>query len=208
MEALKSKPYFEEVSQDWDSMGNSFFGDRPRDTIYKDIKVTNGMHIADIGSGAGYLLEPLIDEAVHLYAFDQSPNMLQVIKTKFGDKVNAIESTSENLDCPTGHMDIVMANMYLHHVERPKQAITEMVRILKPGGTLIFTDLDRHDYDFLITEQHDRWKGFERSDIEQWMSIAGLQKVLINCVGATCCADSGCSDTKAEIGIFIAKGIK
>jgi len=43
----------------------------------------------------------------------------------------------------------VMANMFLHHVEKPGQAILEMTRILKPGGKLVIADLDRHDYEFL-----------------------------------------------------------
>jgi len=47
--------------------------------------------------------------------------------------------------------------MYLHHVEDPPAAIKEMVRILKPGGKIVITDADEHNYEFLRTEQQDRW---------------------------------------------------
>jgi ubiquinone/menaquinone biosynthesis C-methylase UbiE len=56
--------------------------------------------------------------------------------------------------------------MLLHHVENPKVAIKEMVRILKPGGMIVITDLDEHKFEFLKTEQHDRWMGFKREDVQ------------------------------------------
>jgi ubiquinone/menaquinone biosynthesis C-methylase UbiE len=58
--------------------------------------------------------------------------------------------------------------MYLHHVELPSEAIKEMVRILKPGGKLVVTDLDEHAFEFLKEEHHDKWMGFRRDDIERW----------------------------------------
>ncbi len=70
------------------------------------------------------------------------------------------------------------------------------------------SDLDSHDYDFLITEQRDRWKGFKRSDIESWITNTGLKNVSLDCFGANCCADSGCDSAKVEINIFDAKGTK
>jgi ubiquinone/menaquinone biosynthesis C-methylase UbiE len=75
--------------------------------------------------------------------------------------------------------------MFLHHVESPPLAIGEMVRILKPGGVLVITDMDEHGFDFLITEQYDRWAGFARSDISEWFLGAGLREVEVGPVGST-----------------------
>ena len=208
MEDLTSKQYFEEVSEKWDDMGNDFFGNAPRSSIYDQIQLRPGMSIADIGSGSGYLLERLDPELYQLIAIDQSPQMLKAIQAKFGNqKIQTLEGTSENLPLGNDSIDIVMANMYLHHVERPSMALKEMARILKPGGTLIFTDLDKHDYDQLIEEQFDRWKGFKREDIKSWMIDAGLKDVSIDCVGSDCCTSS-CDGDAIAINIFIAKGKK
>ena len=70
--------------------------------------------------------------------------------------------------------------MYLHHVERPAVAIAELYRTLKDGGKLIITDLDKHNFDFLVTEQNDRWMGFERPDIVQWFEAAGFKEVTVD----------------------------
>jgi SAM-dependent methyltransferase len=97
--------------------------------------------------------------------------------------------------------------MYLHHVENPEKAINEMSRILKQGGKLFITDLDKHNHEFLRTEQYDKWLGFNRNDIKKWFESAGLKNVVVDCVGAKCCADSESKNTeRAEISIFIGYG--
>lgn len=101
-----------------------------------------------------------------------------------------------------------MANMYLHHVDDPLAAVKEMARILKPGGKLVLTDLDEHNFEFLKSEHHDRWMGFKREDVKQWFMTAGLKNVAIDCAGGNCCTVSGCGCGSASISIFIAYGEK
>lgn len=98
--------------------------------------------------------------------------------------------------------------MYLHHVVEPSIAIKELYRILKPGGKLVTTDLDEHNFSFLITEQHDVWMGFDRNEVEKWFLQAGFEDVTVSCVGCNCCADSTENDQKASISIFAAYGVK
>jgi hypothetical protein len=81
-------------------------------------------------------------------------------------------------------------------------------RILKPGGKLVITDLDEHDFVFLKEEHHDRWMGFQRDDVKQWFLDAGLKNASIDCAGGNCCADSSCGCESASISIFIAYGEK
>jgi len=121
------------------------------------------------------------------------------------------------LDCRTGDaerlpiddasVDYCLANMYLHHVERPAVAIAEMARILKPGGKAVITDLDTHRHIFLREEHHDRWMGFARDDIRTWFGDAGLADVRVDDLGDRCHATSS-GGFYAAISIFIASGLK
>ncbi len=83
-----------------------------------------------------------------------------------------------------------------------------MARTLKPGGRLVITDLDAHDFEFLRDEHHDRWMGFERSDLETWFQDAGLPGISVEDVGESCCAASSCGTESASVGIFVALGVK
>ena len=168
------------------------------------------LQVADIGAGSGFITEGLANLPINITAVDESEAMLQVMAKKFKDQSNIkyVVSESENIQIATNQLDYALANMYLHHVERPAVAIAELHRILKSGGKLIITDLDKHNFDFLVTEQNDRWMGFERTDIVQWFEAAGFKDVIVDCVNANCCADSCDTDAKASINIFIATGIK
>jgi ubiquinone/menaquinone biosynthesis C-methylase UbiE len=68
--------------------------------------------------------------------------MLNVLEQKFGFKrCNHLYSADAyTLPLESESVDYVMANMFLHHVEKPGQAILEMTRILKPGGKLVIAD--------------------------------------------------------------------
>lgn len=98
--------------------------------------------------------------------------------------------------------------MLLHHVEVPPVAIKEMVRILKPAGALVVTDLDIHCFKFLKTEHHARWMGLKREDIRRWFLETGLKNVRVDYAGENCCAPSGSGNGYASISIFIAFGEK
>ena len=207
---MSSKPYFDDVAQQWDKMRTSFFSEAVREKALETAGVQRGKVAADIGAGTGFITEALVQSRVRVIAVDQSLEMLETMKKKFNgvQDIDCRVGDAVNLPISSGSVDYAFANMYLHHVEIPSQAIVEMVRILKPGGKLVLTDLDEHDYDFLRTEQHDRWMGFKRKDVQGWLKEAGLTDVVVDCADEECCAGSSCGCEDASISIFIASGEK
>ena len=79
-----------------------------------------------------------------------------------------------------------------------------MARVLRPGGVVVVTDLDSHEFEFLRTERHDRWKGFERESMSSWLTGAELTKVAVESLGEDCCTNL----RKAMASIFFASGRK
>lgn len=206
----KSKEYFDEVSSNWDNMRNDFFSDEVRLVAYKTADVQERKVAADIGAGTGFITEGLINKNVKVIAVDQSEEMLNLLKTKFSNykDLKCIQGAGEELPIKDNSVDYVFANMFLHHVDNPSLIIKEMQRILKSGGKLVITDLDKHNFEFLKTEQYDIWMGFDRNNIIEWFEDAGLKNVTVNCVGSNCCTDSKCGCEKASISIFVAYGEK
>ena len=205
-----SKSYFGEVADQWDRMRTDFFSESLRDKALDHAGVVRGELAADIGAGSGFMTEGLLARGLRVIAVDQSPEMLGVMRRKFGDGggVDCRLGESERLPVALGEVDHVFANMYLHHVEHPATTIAEMARITRPGGRVVITDLDSHDFTFLASEHHDRWLGFARDDVRQWLAAAGLHDIVVDCASENCCARSACTDSAARISIFMASGRK
>jgi ubiquinone/menaquinone biosynthesis C-methylase UbiE len=204
---MSSKDYFDGIGGTWDQMQQSFFSDAVREKAYRVAGTKAGETAADIGAGTGFLTEGLLAKGLSVVAVDQSPPMLDALRSKFQHAdVECRVGTAEAIPIESGSMDHVFANMYLHHVDDPPRAIREMVRILRSGGRLTLTDLDAHEFEFLRVEQHDRWMGFERADVQRWFFDAGLSDVDVDCVGENCCTTSDQGDGVA-ISIFVASGV-
>ncbi len=189
---MDSKRYFDNVAPEWDTMRQSFFSESLREKAISLAEVQPGKVAADIGAGTGFVTQGLLNKDLRVIAVDQSESMLTEIGRKFAntDRVDCRLGEAETLPIPDQSVDYVFANMYLHHVESPKTAIMEMARILKPGGRLVITDLDEHNFDFLKTEQHDRWMGFKRDDVQHWLKGTGLKDVEVVCANEDCSSKS------------------
>ncbi|MBA2860803.1 ubiquinone/menaquinone biosynthesis C-methylase UbiE [Methanococcus maripaludis] len=205
-----SKKYFNNVAEKWDEMRKDFFSDELRNLAYSKADIKKGKLAVDMGSGTGFISEGLLKNGLNVIAVDQSEEMLNIMKDKFSEysKIQYINSDIEKLPVEDNFADYVFANMFLHHVEYPEKAIREMTRILKKGGKLVIIDLDKHEFEFLRTEQFDRWMGFDREDLKNWFSNSGLNNIVVECAGCDCCADSEKSSKKAKVSVFIATAEK
>jgi ubiquinone/menaquinone biosynthesis C-methylase UbiE len=203
-----TREYFESIAHKWDEMRRTFFGEGVRNAaiVASDLKPSD--IVADVGVGTGFLAEGALAAGARVIGIDSSEGMLTQARRRFAEKrFEARAGDIDSLPLSTAEVDVVLANMVLHHAPDPPRAIREMSRVLKPGGRLVITDADTHTHDWLRTEQHDRWLGFERAEIANWFSDAGLVDVTVTGTSELCCPTSECG-TKAEITIFLARGIK
>jgi ubiquinone/menaquinone biosynthesis C-methylase UbiE len=203
-----SREYFEAVAGEWDDIRKGLFPDELRETIAGAAELSPGAVAADLGAGTGFLTEALLARGARVIAVDQAEEMLVALGRKLGaqagDRLELRRGTADALPLPDRSVDRVVANMFLHHVEDPAAALREAARVLRPGGRIVISDLDRHDHEFLLVEQHDRWPGFERSDVEKWLADAGFEAVRITDARATCCGCSESCGETARINVFLA----
>lgn len=206
----RSKHYFDQVSPNWDTLRKSFFPDAIREKAILASNITEGSVVADIGAGAGFITEAIKHLPISIVAIDQSSGMIEIMKKKFGHAPNIkyLQTEGEEISLPTESVDVALANMYLHHVNDPLFVISEIYRILKPGGRLVITDLDKHNHEFLISEHFDQWMGFERQDIRNWFITVGFKKISVDCTEAKCATKSFDKDKEANVSVFIARGTK
>ncbi len=206
---MTSKSYFNDVATEWDRMSSEFFSTNIRDFALKVSEIKNGEKAADLGAGTGFMTEALLKAGAEVIAVDQSEKMLEQLQKKFNSEKEIDSRVGEagNLPVKEKSVDKAFANMYLHHVEKPDKAISEIRRILKPGGRMVLTDLEKHNFEVLTGEQHDRWMGFYLSDVRHWLEEAGFSNIIVGTVpGEKCCASSGSCNKETPVGVFMATG--
>ena len=203
-----TREYFNNIATEWDAMRKRFFGEGVRRAAIAAANITPGILVADIGTGTGFMAEAALDAGARVIGVDLSEKMLQQVSTRLaGRPFEARQSSETELPLGAGEVDAVVANMFLHHAEDPPSTIRQLACALKPGGRLVITDADTHTHEWLKTEQHDRWMGFERGDIARWFTDAGLTDVAVDDTNEICSPTSECG-TQASITIFLARGTK
>ena len=210
-----SASYFKKVADQWDSLRSGYFTTAVREAAIQRAGLQPYMVVADIGAGTGFMAAGLAPLVSHVHVVDGSAAMLEVARRNLEEfsNVSYHESDGLALPFPDASLEAVFANMYLHHTLDPLAAIREMVRILRPGGKLLITDMDSHPYTWLKEEMADVWMGFEREQVRQWFETAGLVDVAVDCTGQTCNAESGntaveAADRQAAISVFVACGTR
>jgi ubiquinone/menaquinone biosynthesis C-methylase UbiE len=206
-----SAPYFEKVAGKWDDLRSGYFTEAVREAAFQKAYLHPDMVVADVGAGTGFVTEGLAPLVKHIHVLDGSPHMLEVAKKNLAHFKNVEFYVADGLVLPLqeASLDAAFANMYLHHCPDPLSAIREIVRLLRPGGRLVITDMDTHTFEWLKTEMADLWLGFDRTQIRKWFEEAGLVNVVVDCTGQNCQSDckSGTGE-HADISIFVASGTK
>jgi len=98
-----------------------------------------GAHCLDVGPGTGRWLSFLRQlGARNLAAVDISKQSLERCR-RWCDAVFKIDIENENLPFPSNTFDIIISFEVLEHLIHPELFITEMLRVVKPGGLVLMT---------------------------------------------------------------------
>jgi SAM-dependent methyltransferase len=113
--------------------------------------VPEGGTIVDCPCGAGPALRALgPGSGVRYVAADLSPAMLRrararARKRELGDGIEFVESKAEGLPLEAASVDLFLSFWGLHCFPDPRAAVTEIGRVLKPGGRLVGATFVRGD---------------------------------------------------------------
>lgn len=214
--AQASSEYFEKIAGQWDDMRTGYFTEEVRNSAISKAYLRPEMVVADVGAGTGFMAAGLAPLVARVHVIDGSAAMLDVARKNLETckNINFHHAEGQSIPLPDGSVEVVFANMYLHHCPDPLKAVKEMVRILRPGGRLVITDMDTHTYTWLKDEMADEWMGFDRAQIRSWFKEVDLVNVLVDCTGQSCCAKSenkalaGTDQENAEISVFLATGTR
>ncbi|MBR2725388.1 methyltransferase domain-containing protein [Candidatus Saccharibacteria bacterium] len=92
---------------------------------------------ADIGGGYGRLANEYLKRAHKVYIFDYSKSELKQAKEIYGDKIETKAGDIYELPFKDNELDGLMMVRVTHHLKDMKKALSELYRVLKPGGVAV-----------------------------------------------------------------------
>ncbi len=110
-----------------------------------------GGMVLDVGCGSGVMVESLTALNCDYWGVDPAEKMIEDGKKRFSSRPNVhlAVGSAEKLDFPDNHFDAVLCMGVLERVKDDRNALAEMVRVLKPGGTLLVTVPNKYSPYFL-----------------------------------------------------------
>lgn len=99
--------------------------------------------VLDVGCGNGAFTQMLHERGHEVFAIDRHLDAVSVLPERLGTRVHVVGQI-ESLPYLSCHFDVVTASQSLHRFA-PGLALTEMARILKPGGRLAVAYNTRDD---------------------------------------------------------------
>ena len=175
--SAQSRSFFDAVGPEWDALRKVFNDDILRARAITRL-VDPRLRVADIGTGTGILALELARLGVTVIGVDNSARMLEAAEAKLAESgVSGVElrrGEAHRLPIGDGEVDGSFAHMVLHYLPSPGDAVAEMARIVKPGGTVVVVDFVRHQQEWMRQELGVVWLGFTAEEIDEWFVGAGL----------------------------------
>lgn len=120
-------------------------------TLLDYLEVKPSDKVLDAGCGEGFYVM-LLDElfGCQVVGLDNDPQILEQARKWVGEKPNIKLLVGDVTDLPfeDGSFDRVILSEVLEHVPDDKKALSEVYRVLRPGGILVIT-VPNHNYPFL-----------------------------------------------------------
>ena len=110
-------------------------GDDPREFVYEAIAAEQPGRVLEVGGGEGELAERIKNGlGADVVGIDQSETMVEVQRAK---GIDARSGDVRDLPFADGEFDVAVAAWMLYHVAELDRALSELWRVLKPGGALV-----------------------------------------------------------------------
>ena len=115
------------------------FGQDPRWRRFLVSRIEAGPRatVLDVATGTGAVARELLEQkGCTVVALDQSPEMLAEARRRLPADVTLVEAGAEKLPFPDAAFDALTFTYLLRYVEDPAAVLRELVRVVRPGGTI------------------------------------------------------------------------
>jgi ubiquinone/menaquinone biosynthesis C-methylase UbiE len=105
-----------------------------------------GAQVLSVGCGPGMILRQVcaLDNSIHATGIDLSAGRVQeaIQKNTADSRLKFVQGDAHAMPFPENSFDLVYARMLFEYLADKERAAAEMVRVCRPGGKVMFQDLD------------------------------------------------------------------
>lgn len=137
--------------------------------------VRNGLDALDVGCGTGFISFELVARAHRVTGIDFAASMLEEARRKATESRAPIrfeQGDAENLPFGACSFDLVVSRHVLWTLPHPVAAVTEWVRVLRPGGRLVVLD-SQSDPNLPLNPRQNARASSEYAGLDRWLPFLG-----------------------------------
>lgn len=195
VEIAEVNKFAELAHQWWDAQGvfEPLHQLNPLRLNYIDSRaLLNGKKVLDVGCGGGILSESMAQRGADVMGIDMAEKSLQVAElhaleanAKVAYRCIAVEALAAEMP---EQFDVVTCMEMLEHVPDPASVVHACAALVKPGGHLFFSTLNRNSKAYLMAVvgaeyvlnllpkgTHDYSKFIKPSELASWLRQSGLE---------------------------------
>jgi 2-polyprenyl-6-hydroxyphenyl methylase / 3-demethylubiquinone-9 3-methyltransferase len=147
-----------------------------------------GAAVLDVGCGGGILAEAMARRGARVTGIDLSDKALRVAELHLHESKLAVRYEKSSVEDYAGEFDVVTCMELLEHVPDPASMVAACARLVRPGGQVFFSTINRNPKSYLFAVvgaeyilgllpkgTHDYMRFIKPSELARWSRAAGLR---------------------------------
>jgi SAM-dependent methyltransferase len=126
----------QDYEQFWTGPGKQHLDELERSIVSHALP--GGGAVVEIGAGFGRLGGCYVGKYQTAHMVEPASNLREIAARSYGEAVHYHEASVYELPFPPACFDAALMVRVFHHLGKPNVALSEIHRILKPGGRLVF----------------------------------------------------------------------
>ncbi|HEX6813833.1 MAG TPA: metalloregulator ArsR/SmtB family transcription factor [Planctomycetota bacterium] len=203
----KSREAHDNLAEQWNVVGQDFALGTVRAEILAQAW-PSGPAVVDLGCGTGFLANWLAERGASVIGVDHSQRMLQKARQRSKRvRVAFRQGELEALPLADAEVDAAFGNLVWHHVADLEAAAREVLRVLRPGGCIVISDLLPHESEWMRERMGDLRLGLKPDQVIAVLARAGFHELRREALADRYRVASPAGEM-AEFPMFVVRGCK